>query len=105
MIDRGCDMAERAAEKLGAVDGIEVLTDLYSNQALFRFHGDDPANDDDLTKDVVKRVQDDRVCWLSGTRWHGMEAMRFSVSNWATSAEDIDVTVDSIVRCFEAAKG
>jgi hypothetical protein len=50
-------------------------------------------------------VQDDRVCWLSGTRWHGLEAMRFSVSNWSTTERDIEMTVESIVRCYREARG
>lgn len=104
MIDRGSDLAARVAEKLGAVEGVEVLTTPYVNQALFRFHGPDPAGDDKLTRDVIRRVQADRVCWLSGTNWHGQEAMRFSVSGWSTTERDIDMTVESIVRCFEAAK-
>jgi glutamate/tyrosine decarboxylase-like PLP-dependent enzyme len=105
MIDRGCDLAARAAETLGAVDGIEVLTTPVVNQALFRFHGSDTAKDDELTRDVIRRVQNDRVCWLSGTNWHGMEAMRFSVSNWSTTEKDIDMTTESIIRCFEEVKG
>jgi hypothetical protein len=28
--------------------------------------------------------------------------MRISVSNWATSAADVDASVDAIVRCFRA---
>jgi hypothetical protein len=54
---------------------------------------------------VITRVQDDRVCWLSGTRWHDMEAMRFSVSNWSTTERDIEMTVESIVKCFRQARG
>ena len=38
------------------------------------------------------------VCWLGGTRWHGMEAMRVSVSNWSTTEADVDRSADAIVR-------
>jgi len=75
------------------------------NQTLIRFHGDDPADDDRLTREVITRVQEDRVCWLSGTRWHDKEAMRFSVSNWSTTKRDIEMTVEAIVRCYREAKG
>ena len=27
---------------------------------------------------------------MAGTTWHGMAAMRLSISNWATSEEDIE---------------
>jgi glutamate/tyrosine decarboxylase-like PLP-dependent enzyme len=105
MIDRCCDLAVLTAETLRKEPGIEILNDVVVNQTLIRFHGDDPADDDRLTRDVVTRVQDDRVCWLSGTRWHGLEAMRFSVSNWSTTERDIEMTVESIVRCYREARG
>jgi len=53
---------------------------------------------DAQTRDVLKRVQDERVCWLGGTRWHGVEAMRISVSNWSTTDADVDLSADSIIR-------
>jgi glutamate/tyrosine decarboxylase-like PLP-dependent enzyme len=105
MIDRCCDLATRAAELLRREPGIEILNDVVVNQTLIRFHGDDPAGDDKLTRDVITRVQDARVCWLSGTRWHEMEAMRFSVSNWSTTERDIEMTVESIVTCYGEARG
>jgi glutamate/tyrosine decarboxylase-like PLP-dependent enzyme len=105
MIDRGCDLAALTAELLRKEPGIEILNDVVLNQTLIRFHGDDPSGDDRLTRDVITRVQDDRVCWLSGTRWHDMEAMRFSVSNWSTTERDIEMTVESIVRCYREARG
>jgi hypothetical protein len=33
---------------------------------------------------------------MGGTTWHGVAAMRVSVSNWATTEADIDRTVDAI---------
>jgi hypothetical protein len=57
---------------------------------------------DTATGDVLKRVQDERVSWLGGTRWHGMDAMRISVSNWSTTDEDVDRSADSILRAVRA---
>jgi hypothetical protein len=50
------------------------------------------------TRDVLRLVQDERICWLGATRWHGMDAMRISVSNWSTTDADIDRSAESIVR-------
>lgn len=105
MIDRCCDLAVLAAELLRKEPGIEILNDVVVNQTLIRFHGDDPSGDDRLTREVITRVQEDRVCWLSGTRWHDKEAMRFSVSNWSTTDRDIEKTVESIVRCYRQVRG
>jgi hypothetical protein len=46
----------------------------------------------------LRRVQEERVCWLGGTRWHDMDAMRISVSNWSTTEADVDRSVESIIR-------
>lgn len=55
--------------------------------------------------DVVRRVQDDGTCWLSGSTWQGTAVMRISVSNWATTVDDADRSADAILRCFDAARG
>ena len=54
-----------------------ILNDVVLNQALVRFGDDDAATDA-----VIARVQRDGTCWLGGTVWHGMAAMRISVSGW-----------------------
>jgi hypothetical protein len=53
---------------------------------------------DAATHEAMRVVQEERVCWLGGTRWHDMDAMRISVSNWSTTDEDVDRSADSIIR-------
>jgi hypothetical protein len=67
------------------------------NQVLLRFGANDA-----LTDEVIARVQDDGTCWVGGTRWQGVAAMRVSVSNWSTTEADIDRSVEAIVK---AARG
>jgi hypothetical protein len=43
-------------------------------------------------------VQADGTAWMGGTSWHGLGAMRISVSNWSTTEADADATVEAIVR-------
>ena len=96
LVDDLCDRARQFAEALDAVDGVEVLNDVVLNQVLVRFHGGD-----ERTHDVIRRVQEDGTCWMSGTTWHGRAAMRISVSNWATTPADVDRSVEAILRCAE----
>ncbi len=101
LIERCCDLASRMAERLAAVEGIEVLNDVVLNQVLVRFSppgGGDSEAADAFTRDVIRRVQEDGVAWMGGTTWHGLAAMRISVSSWATTEEDADRTVDAILR-------
>jgi hypothetical protein len=57
-----------------------------------------------VTRDTIRRVQEDGTCWLGGTTWHGVAAMRVNVSNWSTTNDDIDVSADAIVRCYREAQ-
>jgi glutamate/tyrosine decarboxylase-like PLP-dependent enzyme len=97
LVDRCCAHARRFADLLGAEPGVAILADVVLNQVLVRF-GDDDA----LTREVIARVQQDGTCWASGTTWHGLAALRLSVSNWATGDDDIAASADAILRMFRA---
>ena len=97
LLDRCCRLARRFADRLRADSGIEILNDVVLNQVLVRVK---PASGDAdaATRAALARVQAERICWLGGTRWHGMDAMRISVSNWSTTDEDVDRSAESIIR-------
>jgi glutamate/tyrosine decarboxylase-like PLP-dependent enzyme len=99
LVGRCCVLAVRMHDRLAREPGVTILNDVVLNQVLVRF-----GDDDELTRDTIRRVQEDGTCWLGGTTWHGVAAMRISVSNWSTTDEDIDVSADAIVRCFRAAQ-
>jgi glutamate/tyrosine decarboxylase-like PLP-dependent enzyme len=56
------------------------------------------AIDDAYTDAVIEAVQSDGTCWLSGTTWQGMRAMRISVSSQSTTSDDVDRSVEAILR-------
>jgi glutamate/tyrosine decarboxylase-like PLP-dependent enzyme len=97
LVDRCCAAAGRFARQLAAADGVEVLNEVVLNQVLVRF-----GDSDDLTREVVARVQREGTCWMSGTTWQGRAAMRISVSNWSTDEADVDRSVAAILRCAAA---
>jgi len=103
--DRCCRLARRMADGLRDAEGVTILNDVVLNQLLVRFTppgGGDAAATDDFTRRVVAAVQADGTCWLGGTTWHGMAAMRISVSNWSTTEADADLSVQAILRCATA---
>jgi hypothetical protein len=55
-----------------------------------------------LTRAVIADVQQEGTCWLGGTVWHGMAAMRISISNWSTTEQDIDRSADAILENLQA---
>ena len=108
MIGGCCAIARRMADRLREGDNVTILNDVVLNQVLVRFSppssppgaGSVPdAATDDVTRRVIAAVQADGTCWLGGTTWHGMAAMRISVSNWSTTEADADVSVEAILRC------
>ncbi len=96
LIDRNCDQAKWLAEQLSAA-GVEVLNDVVLNQVVVAF------GDDERTKRVIAAMQQAGQCWCGGTRWHGKEAMRISVSSWATSPRDTAATLKSLLESFHRA--
>jgi glutamate/tyrosine decarboxylase-like PLP-dependent enzyme len=97
MIDRCCDHAQLFAELLGADSHVEILNDVVLNQVLVRFLADN-FDHDFKTRAVIKGVQQDGTCWMSGTTWHDMAAMRISVSNWSTTTRDVETSSAAILR-------
>jgi len=97
LVDRCCRLARRFAHRLRQEPAIEILNDVVLNQVLVRVVP--PGGDANAaTMAALRLVQEERICWLGSTRWHGMDAMRISVSNWSTTEEDIDRSADSIIR-------
>jgi glutamate/tyrosine decarboxylase-like PLP-dependent enzyme len=103
LVERCCAHARRFGEALAATPNVEVLNEVALNQVLVRFL-DETGDHDGYTQAVTKAVQDDGTCWLSGTTWHGMSAMRISVSSWATTTEDVDRSIDAILQAASAAR-
>jgi len=99
LVRRCCALAVRMASALGREPGVAILNDVVLNQVLVRF-----GDDDELTRDVIRRVQEDGTCWLGGSIWQGKALMRISVSNWSTTEADADLSVEAILRCYREAR-
>jgi glutamate/tyrosine decarboxylase-like PLP-dependent enzyme len=93
IVERCCAHARRFAGALADAPGVEVLNDVVLNQVLVRFEDDDAT-----TRAVIEGVQQDGICWLSGTTWRGKAAMRISVSNWSTTEEDVERSAAAILN-------
>jgi glutamate/tyrosine decarboxylase-like PLP-dependent enzyme len=91
LIERTCAHAQRFAEALRR-GGFEVLNDVVINQVLVSF------GRPEVTREVIRRVQEDGTCWCGGTVWKGKTAMRISVSSWATTQTDVERSLEAIIR-------
>jgi glutamate/tyrosine decarboxylase-like PLP-dependent enzyme len=91
LVERSCRHAARFAEALAAA-GCQVLNDVVLNQVLVSF------GDEDTTNRVISRIQEDSTCWCGGAVWQGQAVMRISVSCWATTEEDVEQSLNAILR-------
>ena len=91
MIEGTCRHARRFADELSAA-GYQILNDVVLNQVLVSF------GDSRTTKLIIEDIQKDGTCWMGETKWHGHTAMRISVSSWATTDEDVDMSLEAILQ-------
>jgi glutamate/tyrosine decarboxylase-like PLP-dependent enzyme len=98
LIERNCRYAARFAEGFKAA-GYEVLNEMSLNQVLVSF------GNEEATRRVVAGVQADGTCWCGGTIWQGRAAMRVSVSSWATTDEDVELSLEAILRIASGEAG
>jgi glutamate/tyrosine decarboxylase-like PLP-dependent enzyme len=96
LVERCCAHARTFAERLAAEPEVEVLNEVVLNQVLVRF-----GDSDERTQEVGRRVRESGEAWMSGTRWHDLDALRISVSNWQTTDADVERAVRAILQAVE----
>jgi glutamate/tyrosine decarboxylase-like PLP-dependent enzyme len=103
IVERCCTLAARMAARLAGHRCAHILNEVVLNQVLvqFRWPGGDDAAAAALTEEVIARVQQGGICWTGGTRWQEQVAMRISIANWCTTAEDVDRSVDAILAVVD----
>ncbi|MGC2662199.1 MAG: aminotransferase class V-fold PLP-dependent enzyme [Bryobacteraceae bacterium] len=95
LIERTCRHAKRFAESL-ADAGYRILNDVVINQVLVSF------GSAERTRAVIKQVQEGGTCWCGETTWQGNVAMRISVSSWATTDDDVEISLAAMKRAANA---
>jgi glutamate/tyrosine decarboxylase-like PLP-dependent enzyme len=97
IVERNCRLAQLFAERLQRA-GFEVLNEVVLNQVLVSFGSPEE------TQRVIAEVQNEGTCWCGGTQWQGRTAMRISISNWATTGEDVERSLAAILRIARSRK-
>lgn len=91
IVERTSGYARRFAEELRGA-GYTILNEVVINQALVSF------GSAEKTLRVVARLQEDGTCWCGSTVWQGKTAMRISVSSWATTEADVEMSIAAMLR-------
>ena len=96
LIEKNCRQAARFGQGLGDA-GFEILNEVVLNQVLVSF------GSDQTTRRVIEAIQADGTCWCGGTVWQGRAALRISVSSWATGDDDVELSLQAMIRAASAA--
>jgi glutamate/tyrosine decarboxylase-like PLP-dependent enzyme len=92
MIERNCAQARRFAQGLQKA-GFEILNEVVLNQVVVRF------GDPERTRQIIEAIQREGTCWAGITVWQGHTGMRISVSSWATTDDDVERSLEAMLRC------
>ncbi|HEX3959982.1 MAG TPA: pyridoxal-dependent decarboxylase [Trebonia sp.] len=84
LVDGLCANAALFASGVAALDGARVANDVVFTQVCATF------GSDSRTDEVTRRLLADGTAWMSGSRWRGKSVLRISVSNWSTTADDVE---------------
>jgi threonine aldolase len=91
LVERTCKHAIRFAEELRA-GGYRVLNEVVLNQVVVSF------GDEETTRRVIGKIQEEGTCWCGETRWKNQLGMRISVSSWMTTEEDVERSLEVMLR-------
>jgi glutamate/tyrosine decarboxylase-like PLP-dependent enzyme len=89
------ERAKQFADELSAINGFTVLNDVVLNQVVAA------CETDGITGRVIEAIQEERICWVGGSTFRGRKVIRISVCSWATTEEDVSVSVRSFRSALE----
>jgi glutamate/tyrosine decarboxylase-like PLP-dependent enzyme len=108
LIERTCDHAHALVKRIGSLKGAEVVWEPQINQGLVRFlhprNHASAADNDAFTDRIIAEILASGEAFFTGTTWRGHRAMRVSVCNWQTSAEDVDRVVACVDKILHATR-
>ncbi len=96
LVDQLCTKAKNMGQQLKD-EGFILHNEVVFNQVLIS------CPDENITKSLLIHIQEDGTCWCGSSVWEGKTAIRVSVCSWATTDEDIDLSVKAFVRARDKA--
>ena len=96
LFERNCRQARRLARDLRSA-GHEILNEVVLNRVVV------PFGDTLRTRRVVAALQKEGIDWCAMTDWRGRTAARITVPSCAMTDEDVDRSVETMIRAASAA--
>jgi glutamate/tyrosine decarboxylase-like PLP-dependent enzyme len=98
LVERHCDLAAHLAAAVDAAPDLERLAEVPLNVVCFRYRPaglDEPALDD-VNRRLGEALLDDGRVFAGTTVYGGRVALRPAISNWRTTAADLDLLVEVV---------
>ncbi|HWR16506.1 MAG TPA: pyridoxal-dependent decarboxylase [Terriglobales bacterium] len=102
LVERTCDCAAAIVDGLSQMENVEVLSRPIINQGVVAFLDPSGQPSDAWNDRTIAEIDREGTSFFSGTTWKGRRAMRISVSNWQTSADDVKRTLEGIQRAQQS---
>jgi glutamate/tyrosine decarboxylase-like PLP-dependent enzyme len=95
LFERNCRQARRFARDLRSA-GHEILNEVVLNRVVA------PFGDASRTRKLVAALQKEGIDWCAMTDWRGRTAVRITVPSWAMTDEDVERSVETMIRVAAA---
>ena len=98
LVERHCDLAAHLAATVDAAPDLERLAEVPLNVVCFRYRPDGLSEPelDDVNRRLGEALLDDGRVFAGGTVYGGRAALRPAISNWRTTAADLDLFVEVV---------
>jgi glutamate/tyrosine decarboxylase-like PLP-dependent enzyme len=98
LVERHCDLAAHLAATVDAAPDLERLAEVPLNVVCFRYRPTDLSEPelDDVNRRLGEALLDDGRVFAGTTVYGGRVALRPAISNWRTTAADLDLLVDVV---------
>jgi glutamate/tyrosine decarboxylase-like PLP-dependent enzyme len=99
--------AEELERRVAEAPDLELSAPTDLNVVCFRYVGalGDPANQDEVNREILMRLHEDGIAVPSYTRIRGRFAIRVAITNHRTRSEDLALLVAEVVRLGDEISG
>jgi glutamate/tyrosine decarboxylase-like PLP-dependent enzyme len=106
LVERHCDLAQHLAAAVDAAPDLERLAEVPLNVVCFRYHPDGLSESElnEVNRRLGDALLDDGRVFAGTTVYCGHVALRPAISNWRTTAEDLDLLVEVVRELGAAAR-
>ncbi len=98
LVERHCDLAAYLAAAVDAAPDLERLAEVPLNVVCFRYHPPDLSEPElnDVNRRLSESLLDDGRVFAGATIYGGRVALRPAISNWRTTASDLDLFIEVV---------